>query len=190
MIRRLSNWLPKGAQNWPTSVKSLIGGLPKPTPKKQFQKAPILLPSGLPKWLFFIIGVIKNLKSRVPEKTTKMTYQRLLFCRLWGSKIFRNPVRKGIKKTYKLCVQKKQKWHRTTEVPCSKSKPFWCLFWYLLRRLLPGNSGRPPRPPKAYKNCFKHVFSTISCCLFCICCSILLNITEGKLWTLCRSIES
>ena len=55
-------------------LKNLPRRPPKSTPEKDFEKAPILRPSGLHKCCFFIVGVIKNKKSRVPETAPKSMF--------------------------------------------------------------------------------------------------------------------
>ena len=87
---------PKNRQNSP---KSLPRGLPKATSEKHLQKVPILRPSGLQKSLIFIVGVIKNKKSRVPEKAPKITSKSLSFWRPLGSKIIQNCLQKGFQKS-------------------------------------------------------------------------------------------
>ena len=73
----LQNGAPGSSQNHQNLQKSLPGGLPKSTLEKDLEKARILSPSGLQKCLIFIVGVIKNKKSRVPEKAPKMTSKSL-----------------------------------------------------------------------------------------------------------------
>ena len=79
---------------------------PKSTLEKDFGQVLILSPSGLQKCLIFIVGVIKNKKSRVPEKAQKYTSHSFRFWRPLGSKITQHPLRKGLQKSSKTDVPK------------------------------------------------------------------------------------
>ena len=97
----LQNGAPGSSQNHQNLQKSLPGGLPKSTLEKDLEKASILSPSGLQKCLIFIVGVIKNKKSRVPEKAPKMTSKCLPKWSLGALQITQNQEKRALKKTLK-----------------------------------------------------------------------------------------